>query len=196
MKELVDQRIERVAISIADIVTRLLDLNFTFYHPDRVLRNPDPNLKQYLARIERDVGRVPYAIARFWERIGAVDLTGRHEEWRGCEYPDGLVVLPISEAIDELDQFAADKQQRLASGLPYLIPIAADALCKENVSGGMWYNVNCPANSDDPVVNEEPHNISFLNYLDLAIRWGGFPGLENAKHHTWPIDKLTSDMNE
>lgn len=190
MNRTIDDRIEKAAQEIATIVDRLLDLGFVFYHPKRVIRSPDPRVDEHLERIGLGVGPVPYAIAQFWRRIGAVDLTGWHPAWKGCEYPDGLVVLPCSEAVNELDEFLSDREARLAADFPYLIPISPDAYCKEDVSGGMWYNVKCGV-SDDPIVHDEPHNIRFLDYLDLAIRWGGFPGLEAAQEHSWPVQEIT-----
>ena len=62
-----------------------------------------------------------------------------------------------------------------------------DDVHKDNVSGGMWYNLTVPAVSDDPPLNDEWHNTTFISYLELAVRWGGFPGLERCSEHDWPL---------
>lgn len=190
----VDERIKRIADVLPIIINRLTDLGFNFYHPERVFPGPEPDVADSIRRIESEIGAVPYAVSHFWRHIGSVDLTGTHDEWYGCEYPDSLVVLPASEAIGELDDFLADREERLAADFPYLIPIAPDNYHKEDVSGGMWYNVNCPATDDNPIVNDERHRATFLDYLDLAIHWGGFPGLDIAENHNWPIDTLSAGL--
>ena len=58
---------------------------------------------------------------------------------------------------------------------PYCVPVAPDAYHKQNVSGGMWYNLSVPAVTDDPPLNDERHRTTFVGYLELALRWGGFP---------------------
>lgn len=79
---------------------------------------------------------------------------------------------------------------------PYVIPISADDYHKEDVSGGMWYNVDCPATADDPFINDERHNITFLTYLTLALQRGGFLGLDRSPHHTWPVQELAVDVTD
>jgi hypothetical protein len=70
------------------------------------------------------------------------------------------------------------------------VPVAPDDYHKENVSGGMWYNLSVPAVADDPPLNDERHRTTFANYLELAVHWGGFPGLDRCADHTWPLAEL------
>ena len=193
MKVSLDQRLEKIAKTLPVLVERLRRREFQFYHPELVLPGVEPTVEDSIARIERDIGRVPYAVAAFWRRVGSVDLTGLHDEWYGCEYPDGLVVLPASQAVAELDEFLDDRESRLAHEFPYLIPIAPDLYHKEDVSGGMWYNISCPALDDNPVVNDEFHELPFVDYLELALSWGGFPGLFRCPLHNWPINELIAN---
>lgn len=196
MEPEIERRIERIAEALPIIVDRLRGLGFTFRHPEQVLPGPEPDVAESIRRIETEVGPVPYAVACFWTRVGSVDLAGSHDEWRRCDYPDPLVVYPPSAAIEELEEYLADRDDRLEEGLPYLIPIAPDFYHKENVGGGMWYNVNCPATTDDPIVNDERHNVTFLDYLDLAMAWGGFPGLDIAENHNWPVGILAGGIGK
>jgi hypothetical protein len=94
----------------------------------------------------------------------------------------------------ELDEFLADKEERLRCDDPYLIPIAPDDYHKEGVSGGMWYNVSVPAVADDPPLNDEWHGTTFVDYLELAVRWAGFPGLFRCPGHSWPVAELVGDL--
>ncbi len=72
----------------------------------------------------------------------------------------------------------------------YVIPISADQYHKSDVSGGMWYNVDCPSSADDPIINDERHKLPFLDYLELALKLGGFLGLDKCPRHTWPLADL------
>jgi hypothetical protein len=177
---------------------RLIDclqaLGYRFANPQGVLSGPSPSVELRIARAEKLVGPLPAALATFYRTVGSVDLRGTHQEWKGCEYPDPLVVEPVDSAVDEAEQYAELENPReeywaSLSGV-FRAPIGPDALHKAGVSGGMWYGVEVPNDRPDPLVLEEPHGVSLTGYLDLALKWGGFPGLARADDHTWPLDQL------
>ncbi|HEV8070470.1 MAG TPA: hypothetical protein VGP76_22335 [Planctomycetaceae bacterium] len=141
----IDRRIDEIAASLKSLVTRLRAAGFVFYHPNDVFPGVESDVEL------REVGPVPYALAAFWRRIGSVDLTGSHPNWTGCEYPDPLFVYPALTAAAEVDDFLANRAIGLEVEFPYKIPIAPDSFHKENVSGGMWYNVDCPATDHNPL---------------------------------------------
>jgi hypothetical protein len=148
-----------------------------------VFPGPEAGAGDVIAWIEREFGPVPLATKLFWLRVGSVDLCGSHPNWTGCEYPDPLVVNPPSHSVEV-------EERRINPEWVFRIPVAPDFYHKEGVSGGMWYSVGVPAIADDPPLNDEWHHTSFLSYLELAIQWGGFPGLERCPQHTWPIELL------
>lgn len=152
--------------------------------PPGPLGRPAPAVEDDLARLERRVGgRVPAALAAFYREIGAVDLRGV-PPWRGCDYPDALIVFPLAVVLEEAN----------VSWYPddvFRAPISPDELHKEGVSGGMFYGIEIPNAGEDPIVLEEGHDLPFTRYLDHALSWGGFPGLEYyAAEHSWPLDVL------
>ena len=186
-------RIDAIGHAITQLVSRLTDQGFIFDRPDEVLPGVEPGTDEAIERIESEIGIIPLATKLFWLRVGSVDLSGSHPNWEGCEYPDPLIVFPPSSAIYELEDFLADREERLSMGLPYLVPVAPDFYHKADVSGGMWYNVAVPAVADDPPLNDEWHNVTFLAYLEIALRFGGFPGLSRCSSHTWPIERLSNE---
>jgi hypothetical protein len=190
----IGNRIESIGHTIRLLVAQLRLVGFEFDHPDDVLPGVAPDLESSIERIEREIGRVPYAVATFWRKIGSVDLTGAHPAWNGCVYPDALVVFPASAAIDELHDVVDERKCCPLDKFPYRIPIAPDYFHKSNTSGGMWYNVACPAPSDNPIVDDEPHCLPFLEYLEMTLSWAGFPGLANSPFHKWPIDTLRAAL--
>lgn len=195
MRSDIDDRLRVIAAGITTLVSRLRSRGFLFDSDAQVFPGVDPNVERHIHRIEQEIGTVPYAVAQFWRTIGSVDLCGSHPNWTGCDLPDPLVVFPASVAAKELQEFLDDREERMKYNFPYLIPISPDEYHKENVSGGMWYNVNCPAIADDPSLNDERHRTTFLGYLEIALRWGGFPGLERCHGNTWPIERLIASFD-
>lgn len=196
-----EARIIRVGKQIEKIARRLPALGYQFQRPSAVFPGPEPETEDAIARIERAIGALPMALKTFWRLVGSVDFTARHETWRpveypwaGCECPDPLVVYPPSAANLELDEFLRNCEERMRCNLPYVVPIAPDDLHKDNVSGGMWYNLSVPAVADDPPLNDERHQTTFVGYLELAVRWGGFPGLDCCPEHCWPLREIVSGL--
>ena len=183
----VRERLER-------LVSTLTARGYLFQHPLETMGMPGAEADRQLGHLEKRVGIIPAALAAFWRNVGSVDLTGRHPEWTGCDYPDSLLVYSVDAALSEANEYLelddpATEYWASASGV-FRAPIAPDKLHKENVSGGMWYGVEIPNASDDPIVLEEGHDLPFTEYLEFALRWGGFPGLEHVADHTWPLNEL------
>jgi hypothetical protein len=195
-----EERIVRFGERIGEIARRLPALGYVFRDPSAVFPGPEAGTDAAIERIEREVGRLPLALKMFWRMVGSVSLMRACEEgaaveypWGGCEYPDPLVVYPPSAAICELEEFLADREERMRCNFPYVVPIAPDDLTKENVSGGTWYNVSVPAEANDPMLNDERHRMTLVSYLELAVRWGGFPGLDRCTGHGWPVREIRGD---
>jgi hypothetical protein len=188
-----EDRILAAGRRIESIAERLRSLGYVFDSPDEVFAGPTPDTEGAIERIEREVGSLPLAIKIFWRQVGSVNFMGEHPDWEGCPYPDPIVIYPPVYAIDELDQFLDDREERMRCDAPYCVPISPDAKHKENVSGGPWYSLSVPAVADDPPLNDEPHETTFANYLELVIRWSGFPGLDRWREHNYPLVEIRGD---
>lgn len=195
-----EARIDLLVTKIATLAERLAEFGFEFDEPDEAFPGREDGTDNAIALIEREAGVVPLALRLFWQRVGSINFCGSHPKWEldarhpgfeGDAYPDPLFVFPPSAALAELEEFLADKEQRIKADFPYVIPIAPDSFHKADVSGGMWYNVSVPAVAADPPLNDEWHKTTFLGYLEVAMKWGGFPGLERCPHHNWPVVRLT-----
>lgn len=186
----IDNRLHAIASALPILVQKLRADDYVFDRPDEVLPGVDPDVEHHIRRIEQEIGPIPYSVAQFWRIIGSIDLRGSHPSWKGCDFPDPLVIFPISAAVEELQDFLDDREYRMNCHFPYVIPISPDDYHKEGDSGGMWYNVSCPAVADDPPLNAERHQTTFTAYLEISLRWGGFPGLDGCAAHNWPIQRL------
>jgi hypothetical protein len=189
-----ETRINLIGESLRDLIPRLTEHGYEFERAEEVLPGPEVDTEDAIARIEKEVGLLPEALKLFWMRIGSVDLCGSHSEWDGAEYPDPLVVAPVSFAVQELQDFLSDREACLESDSAYFVPVAPDYYHKANVSGGMYYNISVPAVAADPPLNDEWHKTTFVSYLEIALMWAGFPGLSRHSGHNWPIAKLVGRM--
>jgi hypothetical protein len=76
---------------------------------------------------------------------------------------------------------------------PFHIDLAPDYLHKANISGGSPYAILVPCSAADPILSYERHALPFIDYLRLAFRWAGFPGLED--HQERPdVRKFVSEF--
>jgi hypothetical protein len=195
-----EEQIDSIGRHLEVLKERLGEEGFQFDNDEEVFPGPEDDTEEIIEEIENEAGIIPVSLKLFWLRVGSVNFCGSHPEWEldpVCEpegYPDPIVVYPPSAAIAELEDFLADKEERLRSNFPFVVPIAPDFYHKADVSGGMWYNISVPAVADDPPLNDEWHKTTFLNYLEIALKWGGFPGLERSPKHTWPIVKLVQGL--
>ena len=192
----IENRIERIAGCVRILTQRLTNAGFEFAEPKEVFPGPQPGTDEAIVRIENEAGHLPLALKLFWKNIGSVNFCGAHPNWAvqpsagWDDYTDPLVILPPSFSIFELDEFLEDKQERLRCHFPYSVIVAPDAKHKADVSGGAPYTITVPAVADDPPLDNEWHQTTLLNYLEEAIRWGGFPGLARCAGHNWPIEDL------
>ncbi|WP_374335965.1 hypothetical protein [Methyloversatilis sp.] len=183
-----EARIDALGQRIAALIDRLGASGYIFERPDEVFPGPDLGAAEAIRRIESTVGKLPLALKLFWLRVGSVDLSGSHPDWRASGYLDQLVVFPSAYAVAELDEYLDDQEERDSHDAPYVVvPIAPDYFHKANVSGGLPYSVSIPAVADDPPLNGTPTPETLLEHVSNALRFGGFPGLASCPGHTWPV---------
>jgi hypothetical protein len=83
---------------------------------------------------------------------------------------DPLVVSSFAEIWDE------DPSEDEEESGPSRLPVAPDDLHKANISGDCYYIEVPDEGADCPFLDW--HETTFVNYLRIAFRWGGFPGWE------------------
>lgn len=144
-----------------------------------------------IAGLEKlSLGPTPPSLLAFWTVVGNVDLGWDY--YRDGTAPDFGTGLELEE-FDPLQVMLTDDLE--LEGPPYRLDLAADALHKADISGGPAYGVDLPFRGADPLFAEEPHGLHFTDYLRLALRWGGFPGL--AKHAAMPaVERVVRHLTE
>lgn len=180
-----EARVDALGRRIAELVDRLRALGYVFDRPDEVFPGPDPLASDVILRIESSVGELPLALKLFWTRIGSVDLTGSHPVWPDPPvYLDQLVVFPPETGTYYLDDYLNGEPG------PFEVVVAPDYFHKADVSGGPPYTVSVPATAEDPSLNWAPTSQTFLEHIENALQFGGFPGLAEYHDHGWPLNRL------
>src|SRR5215467_11134298 len=156
---------------------------------------PKPSDRAVLARVVEISGApVPPTLLAFWGVVGGINWVWDYnasvaQPDLGFELPPeehdvlcvdapGVVAYLFDEWIDENKRYEPDLVH------PFRIDLAPDYLHKANISGGSPYCIEVPFPGADPLVADERHGLPFLDYLRLAFRWAGFPGLDrHAERH-------------
>jgi hypothetical protein len=188
-----------------------------------VFAPPSPATPAQLAELENLVGPLPLSLRAFYEVVGSVNLVGRFppgtfgpaqsEGQRQRQRPvRPSPETPFNPAFDyELDPlfvysleltlvlFRDWQDRRTRHGqpsLPYRLPIGPDCFFKYSMSGGGQYSVEVPCAAADAPLLLEWHQTTLVDYLRIALRWGGFPGLQRREPPILPpmIDALRGDL--
>jgi len=178
------ETMERVQINVERIVERLKDLNYEFTYPSEIYFPPAPDIAHKLEELEKLAGPIPLSVRFFYQMIGSVNLTGRHISFFPEDYPDPLVIEPFAYFLDfsfpqwqEENESVAPKDRK-----KYRLELSPDYYHKATVSGGPPYAIELPNPAVDAPLLEEWHKTTFIDYLRLSFKWGGFPGLKKSSY--------------
>lgn len=183
----------RVRANIEQLVPRLEAIGYFIggeYAPSQAWTPPEPDTAEQIARLERLVGPIPLSLRAWYEIVGSVSFIGFHPGWTWDSsevLPDPLVIYPITQALADCEERLNDMDWDKA--WQNYVPIAPDQYHKENFSGGPVYAIGVPNAAADAQVLDEWHDTTFVNYLRICFRWGGFPGFE--RYEKRPKDHLT-----
>lgn len=139
------------------------------------LSPPEGDLSAVIAEIERRAGILPLSLRAFYEVVGGCNFVGAHPLWES-ERLDPLEVLS-AHAVLRLDQWNHWSDDRRDDGTCEL-PIAPDEYFKYLYGGGGPYAISLTGMVADAPLIHEWHHTTFVNYLRICFRWGGFPGWE------------------
>jgi hypothetical protein len=110
---------------------------------------------------------------------------------------DPLVVEPYFQDLeDDIGDDEDPGETVMERSAPYDAIIAPDAIHKTNQSGGGPYFIAFPNSAiDAPLCGDEDYG-TFIEYLRLCFRWGGFPGLRaSAKPPREELAYLTQGLS-
>ena len=203
-----EETMRRVTHNVHLLADRLKDRGWESYQ-GKFITKPTPEDSSIIARIE-ELGRspIPPSLLAFWQIVGGVDfvwwdyLNGNRER-KPPELIAGLDLgrldpLRIGDPTYAAYEFEGweESTESMHPDLfpPYTTPLSPDDLIKAGISGGGPYSIELPFAGADPVLKYEPHWLPFVDYLRLALRWAGFPGLEKYTHDNTLISELVRTL--
>lgn len=174
---------KRVRANVDRITERLRAAGYPFDHLRPAWSAPSPDTERAIARIE-DAAKSPCPIVlrAFWTIVGAVnwqhaDGDGFAPSWTGLPLAerDPLVIYGPRDAwecarewLDELENAHPEVVG------PLDLWLAPDYLHKANISGGSPYSIRWTSDVADPSFDAERHETTFIEYLRICFRNGGF----------------------
>jgi hypothetical protein len=131
---------------------------------------------------------LPLSLRAWAEEVGDVSLAGAHPRlsfWEGKKFP-GVYADPLMVTLDHLELQAEGWLEEHEDGddpedLEVVIGWDAKAKARLAIEDELLdygYTVELPNPAADIAVDGEPHKTTFVGYLRIAFRWGGFPGWE------------------
>jgi hypothetical protein len=187
-------RIER---ELDRILEKLAHEHYRFAFPDLVRVPPEAGVAEWISEFQSKGVYFPLSLEAWMTSIGKVNLCGTHPDWPSPAYVNSKTPLegePIySDALAvEMDYdyaiYLYDEWKAPATGNgkpPFRLDIAPDHLHKANVSGGLPYQLDTEKPAVDGILLNERHCSTFMAYLQLAINWHGFPGLDYLTQQDW-----------
>jgi hypothetical protein len=154
-------------------------------------QSPDSGTNQQVLRLEAAVGPLPLSLRAWFETVGSVDLRGDHPGWDYAAdnyYGDPLVVwFGPDYFLQAYEDWRVDYAEYGPDDAePFRFELAPDYYHKANISGGPAYGIAPGSGMDAPFLEEWNHG-TFVEYLRICFKWGGFPGFgaewETAKAH-------------
>ena len=198
----------RVRRNIETLIPRLHQLGYKFGYAwatqftpaerlemeqdEPVFAAPSPDIAQEIHELERRAGTLPLSLRSFYEIVGEVNFIGSHSTWE-YEPLDPLNVLSARSIlkVDDWGHWSDDKEDDGSCNFP----IAPDEHHKYFYSGAGPYAIPCLNLVADAPLLYERHGTTFVNYLRISFRWGGFPGWERIEQRPeQDLALLTTDL--
>ncbi|MGZ3715369.1 MAG: hypothetical protein ACXVA4_08120, partial [Ktedonobacterales bacterium] len=148
-----------------------------------------------LNELEQIAGTLPLSVRAWYEEVGEVNFVGHYSTWEKLISPKGTegVVLHVLDpfVIQPIDTGTLHYFRRQADlgNVPRHLSLAPDEYLKYYMSGGGPYTIELPGVGADALLVGEWHHTTFVNYLRICFRWGGFPGWERFQGEV-PADTI------
>jgi hypothetical protein len=168
-----------------------------------VFSPPSKDETTRLRDLERKGMFLPLSLRAWFEEVGDVNLAGAHPSlcfWEDEDFP-GIYADPLMVSLDHfMFEIEGWLEERDAGEDPEPITpvIGVDAQLKARLAVADdqlddGYTIELPDTTADAPLAGEPHRTSFVNYLRIAFRWGGFPGWERQAKRPEKELKFLSD---
>jgi hypothetical protein len=146
-----------------------------------IFRPSDEKTSTQVARLEQLVGPLPLSLKCWYEEVGSVNLIGLFPDQDNevFELRDGVKWDPLFMYSAEIAvQMATLHSESGAWRRDPTLSLSPDRWFKYGYGGSGAYSVRLPCRAFDAPLLLEEHHTTFVNYLRICLRYGGFPGLK------------------
>lgn len=173
------ETMRRARENITRLVPRLHEIGYRFDYPDEIVMLPSTSPLDPVSWLDHRAGSLPLSLRAWYEIGGGVDFMGGHPDWGSVE-ADPLVIFPVELAAQEFQDWRQWHEEEGTAAGAFAVTVAPDGRGKAGATDGDAYRILLPnAAVDAPLIGER-HATTFVAYLRLCFRWGGFPGLARA----------------
>jgi hypothetical protein len=158
-----------------------------------IFQPPTFETLKHVADLEKLGGLLPLSLKCWYEEVGCINLIGLFPANNRGYGPilDPLYVESVEMVLQVIAKFAEVGGWEEEP----LLLLAPDCYHKYGYSGAGSYNIALPCKAVDAPFLNEPHNTTFVNYLRICLKWGGFPGLEKECRLSHDeLEYLTKDL--
>jgi hypothetical protein len=148
-----------------------------------------------IRKMEKKGAYLPLSLRAWIEEVGDVNLAGAHPRlcfWDQANFPgvhaDPLMVVPHLFMFEIEEWYEGRDANEPLDALVGWDAKAKARLVVDDEQLDYGYTIELPDAAADARLKGAPHDASFVNYLRLAFRWGGFPGWE--RHQNRPEKEL------
>ena len=153
-----------------------------------VFSPPDQEVIAAMRKLEKKGLALPLSLRAWVEEVGDVNLAGAHPAlcfWDDENFP-GIYADPLMVGLDHFmfESEAWLEAEEAGEDSGDMEPVlgwdakAKARLAVEDEQLDYGYTMALPNPGADAALDGEPHKTSFVGYLRIAFRWGGFPGWE------------------
>lgn len=163
-----------------------------------VFKAPSAKTSGQVALLEQQTGVLPVCLKCWYEEVGSVNFIGLFPStnYRESDPAYGCILDPLF--IYSVDMAIRMITEYVRIGVwtrDPVLALAPDNYYKYGFSGSGTYAIRLPCQAFDAPVLRERHQTTFVNYLRLCFRWGGFPGLQiDNRLSPDELTFLTSDL--
>jgi len=196
------ETMRRAKYNVEILYGRLKSHDYKCAFPEQAFTPPEPDIAAQIEKFEELASLLPLSVRVWYEVVGAINFMGVHpklasyDKYQPYYGSDPLVVDPLND--EAFLQYKDWKENCEANKLevtgPFIFAMAPDYYHKEAASGGAPYGINLPNVAIDATFEDEWHNTTFVNYLRINFRWGGFPGFERGNYRPDELQFLTEGL--
>ena len=192
-----EETMRRVRHNVELLVTRLKQMGYRFFDPKQVHRPMNSKETKLLERAERKGLWLPLSARAWLQVVGQVDLNGSHPTLCFMDTTDGhpgIYADPLQVWFWQLEEALytwtqTDKESREPQECIVSMTASDKAGRQLDYEAEGGYQFTIPNGAADALLEGEPHNLTFVEYLRLSFQWGGLPGWE--KYENRPEKELS-----